>query len=240
MGLRDLADPVVALLPGRCRCGRGRPRTPRSWACRRGSGRCPAPGSPGTWLFQQISVMSRSNTAMPWSTLSMADCSRSRLCWMAAEASSSSCMAPRAWVEWRSSMQRDHQARGGHAHGAGQQMLGKADEPHIGLRRTGLADLPLLARKLGEGGARPRRRRCSGRPSSSRRSAVTAVRHSLKPVPRPGWISRDTKLVACMRSMGGGLAHQRDRHIGGDIGEQAPHHAVGERIELHDRTACAA
>ncbi len=32
---------------------------------------------------------------------------------------------------------------------------------------------------------------------------------------------------------GGGLAHQRARHIGGDIGEQAPEHAVGERIEFH-------
>lgn len=40
----------------------------------------PSPRNSCSVLFQQMSVMPGSNTASPWSTLSIADCSRSRLC----------------------------------------------------------------------------------------------------------------------------------------------------------------
>ena len=84
------------------------------------------------------------------------------------------------WCECALEHQRHHQARRGHADGAGQQMLGETEQADVGFV-AGLGH-----RGRGPGSSRRRRARCARRrdsaPPSLRASpTVTAVRHRRKP-----------------------------------------------------------
>ena len=76
--------------------------------------------------------------------------------------------------------QRQDEAGGGRADGAGQQMLGEAQHADVGFGLGVMRDLPRCANASGTR-ALCARRRDSAPPSPRDRSTVTAVRHSRKP-----------------------------------------------------------
>ena len=85
--------------------------------------------------FQASRRRSRSNTVMPWRAWSSACWSRSRLYWIAAEASSRSCSAASRRDVAPAQQERQRQPRRGGADGRGEEVLGIAQQVDVGLRR---------------------------------------------------------------------------------------------------------
>ena len=127
--------------------------------------------------------------------------------------------------------QRDDEAGRGHANRTRQQMLGKADQPHVGLP-TLHPDLPLLGTEALEGGMR------ALGPDVARHRVLQPVGGDCS---APQLEAGAGACLNVARHEGGGLhpldrrgqAGERARDIGRHIGEQAPHHAMCQRVELH-------
>ena len=127
--------------------------------------------------------------------------------------------------------QGDDEAGGGDADGAGQEMLGKADQPDIGLAAARFA-IAMPGKESGEGGA-------------GALGADVAGDGILQPPGGDGGAPQLESGAASRLQVAndetrrlhtfdrGGRAHQRTGDIGREIGDEAPDHPVGERIELH-------
>ena len=110
-------------------------------------------------------------------------------------------------------------------------MLGKADQPHVGLP-TLHPDLPLLGTEALEGGMR------ALGPDVARHRVLQPVGGDCS---APQLEAGAGACLNVARHEGGGLhpldrrgqAGERARDIGRHIGEQAPHHAMCQRVELH-------
>ncbi len=125
--------------------------------------------------------------------------------------------------------QRQHQARRGGADGTRQQALGVAHEVQVGIGRRRQRPGPLGRERL-ERAPRP-----LGAEVARGHRLQLADLDRAAPQTRGG-----VALAPVGVDEGGGLqaldrlrhAHQRDRDVGQQVGEQAPEHAVGQRVEV--------